>query len=75
MNTLVAGTLILEPQGVEHAAEMFEVLTAPAIYEFENSPPPSLAWLEARFKRLEAPASPDGTQQWLQKRVSACETT
>ena len=65
MNTLNAGQLVLEPQRVEHAAEMFEVLSDPAIYEFENSPPQSLAWLEERFKRLEARASPDGTQQWL----------
>jgi len=65
MNTLAAGMLILEPQAVEHAAEMFQVLSDPAIYEFENSPPQSPAWLEERFKRLESRASPDGMQHWL----------
>lgn len=44
---------------------MFAVLSDPAIYEFENSPPPSLVWLQERFRRLEARHSPDGTQQWL----------
>ena len=65
MNTLAAGMLILEPQAVEHAAEMFQVLSDPAIYEFENSPPQSSAWLEERFKKLESRASPDGMQHWL----------
>jgi ribosomal-protein-alanine N-acetyltransferase len=55
----------LEPQGVEHAAEMFGVLSDVAIYEFENSPPPSEEWLAERFARLERRASPDGGQVWL----------
>jgi ribosomal-protein-alanine N-acetyltransferase len=65
MNSLKAGALVLEPQAAEHAAEMFRVLSDPAIYEFENSPPPSLAWLEERFKRLEVRVSPGGAKQWL----------
>jgi RimJ/RimL family protein N-acetyltransferase len=44
---------------------MFVVLRDPAIYEFENSPPSSLAALQERYAKLEARVSPDGTQQWL----------
>ena len=41
------------------------VLSDPAIYEYENEPPPSLEWLRARFKRLESRRSSDGQEQWL----------
>lgn len=44
---------------------MFVVLGDPAIYEFENEPPRSLAALRQRFAKLESRASPDGTEQWL----------
>ena len=44
---------------------MFQVLSDPAIYEFENAPPESEAWLHARFSRLEARKSADGKQEWL----------
>ncbi len=37
----------------------------PAIYEYENAPPASIEWLRARFTKLEARQSPDGSQQWL----------
>ena len=65
MKTLVAGNLVLEPQVAAHAAAMFEVLSDPAIYEFENAPPESQAWLEQRFTRLESRRSADGREQWL----------
>lgn len=48
-----------------HAAEMFAVLSDPAIYTYENSPPRSLEWLRTRFEKLESRQSPDGTQLWL----------
>jgi len=57
--------LSLEPQTVEHATEMFAVLADPLIYEFENEPPPSQAWLAKRFQMLESRSSPDGLEQWL----------
>jgi len=44
---------------------MFRVLSDPAIYEYENEPPASVEWLQARFKRLESRRSPDGIEQWL----------
>jgi len=60
-----AGSLTLEPQVAAHAAAMFAVLSDPAIYEFENSAPQSLAWLERRFAKLETRASTDGREPWL----------
>ncbi len=44
---------------------MFCVLSDPAIYEFENQPPESEAWLTHRYKLLESRRSPDGAERWL----------
>jgi RimJ/RimL family protein N-acetyltransferase len=65
MRAIDAGALSLEPQMAEHAAEMFAVLSDPAIYEYENQPPASLEWLRTRFGKLESRRSADGTEQWL----------
>lgn len=65
MRALRAGALVLEPQVAAHAAEMFGVLSDPAIYEFENAAPESEQWLARRFARLESRRSPDGAQVWL----------
>lgn len=65
MKSVGAGRVVLEPQTAAHAAEMFAVLSDPAIYELENAPPESVAWLTERFARLESRVSPDGTEQWL----------
>lgn len=65
VRTICAGALRLEPLVAAHAAEMFVVLSDPAIYEFENEPPSSQDALAARYARLEGRSSPDGTQQWL----------
>ena len=65
MRVIKAATLTLEPQTVAHAQEMFVVLSDPAIYEYENKPPPSLEWLRARFSKLESRKSPDGQDLWL----------
>lgn len=65
MRTIQLGVLALEPQTAAHAAEMFEVLGDPAIYEFENAPPASLEWLRTRFEKLESRRSGDGREQWL----------
>jgi ribosomal-protein-alanine N-acetyltransferase len=48
-----------------HAHEMFAVLSDEAIYEFENEPPLSEAWLAERYTQLESRKSSDGTQTWL----------
>jgi RimJ/RimL family protein N-acetyltransferase len=65
LRTLQAPRLVLEPQVAAHADEMFVVLGDPAIYEFENAPPPSAASLRARFTVLEARRSPDGREGWF----------
>lgn len=65
MRNIIANHCILEPQVVAHAEEMFLVLSDTAIYEFENSPPISAAWLSERFGRLESRTSEDGAEQWL----------
>jgi RimJ/RimL family protein N-acetyltransferase len=65
MNVIRAGRLVLEPQVADHAAEMFRVLSDPLIYEFENAPPASEAWLAQRFGKLETRHSADGSEQWL----------
>ena len=65
MRTIDAGTLTLLPQTRDHAEEMFAVLVDPAIYTYENEPPPSLEWLRARFEKLESRQSADGAEQWL----------
>jgi RimJ/RimL family protein N-acetyltransferase len=65
VRTLEGTTVLLEPQCAGHAAEMFALLSDPAIYEYENEPPSSLEWLRERFASLEARRSPDGAQAWL----------
>ena len=65
MRVIETPAFTLEPQTVAHAEEMFRVLSDPAIYEYENAPPPSLEWLRARFERLESRRSRDGREQWL----------
>ncbi|MDH4289088.1 MAG: GNAT family N-acetyltransferase [Aquincola sp.] len=65
MRALRASLCTLEPLVEAHADEMFGVLSDPAIYEFENEPPPSQAWLAQRYARLESRESTDGTQRWL----------
>jgi [ribosomal protein S5]-alanine N-acetyltransferase len=65
MHTIEATRVTLEPQTAEHAEEMFVVLSDPAIYTYENEPPPSVQWLRTRFEKLESRRSGDGTELWL----------
>lgn len=65
MRSLDTPRLRLEPQVAAHAAEMFAVLSDPAIYEFENQPPESAEALQSRYRKLESRASADGSQRWL----------
>ena len=65
MNVLTAEGLTLEPQTAAHAEPMFETLGDPALYEYENEPPPSLEWLRDRYRKLESRHSPDGSELWL----------
>lgn len=65
MGPLNASRCTLEPLTTSHAREMFSLLSDPAIYEFENEPPPSEAWLRDRYAWLEGRSSPDGREVWL----------
>jgi RimJ/RimL family protein N-acetyltransferase len=65
MRTIETGRITLEPQTATHADEMFVVLSDPAIYTYENEPPPSVEWLRNRFAKLESRRSGDGTELWL----------
>ncbi len=65
MRVIATARFTLEPQIAAHAEEMFVVLSDPAIYEYENQPPPSLEWLRTRFTKLETRLSADGREQWL----------
>jgi ribosomal-protein-alanine N-acetyltransferase len=65
MENLATIGLTLEPLVEAHASEMFEILSDPAIYQFENQPPQSKQALAERFLRLQRRHSPDGREQWL----------
>lgn len=65
MRNVAGEGLALEPQTAAHAEPMFVVLNDPAIYAYENEPPPSVEWLRERFARLESRRSADGAEQWL----------
>ncbi len=65
MRALATDRLVLEPQLAAHAREMFAVLGDPALYAYENEPPPSVEWLRTRFAKLESRRSGDGSEQWL----------
>lgn len=57
--------LVLARQTADHAEPMYALLTDPAIYEFENTPPVSVDALRERYRKLESGRSPDGAQLWL----------
>lgn len=61
----MSAVLQLEPLQAEHADAMFEVLSDPAIYEFENAPPASREWLRGRYQRLALGGPADGSERWL----------
>lgn len=51
---------------VHHAEAMFAGLRDETLYQWtDDKPPESLAWLRARYARLEQRRSPDGNEVWL----------
>ena len=49
-----------------HAAELFEVLRDPTLYEFlDEAPPESVEELAKKLARSESRVSPDGKEHWL----------
>ena len=75
LRIVTAGRIRLEPLVLDHALEMFVVLSDPAIYEFENDPPRSLEWLRYRYSLLEKRTSPDGREKWLNWAVRLSNTS
>jgi len=66
MQTIATPELVLEPLGVSHAEEMFELLSDPAIYRYLDYPPlPSVDHLRGVYTQLEARRSPEGDEAWL----------
>jgi RimJ/RimL family protein N-acetyltransferase len=65
MRNIHASRCTLEPLVRAHAREMFPVLSDPAIYEFENAPPPTEEWLAKRYDRLESRGPDTGSEIWL----------
>ena len=65
MKAIETCSLTLEPLVAAHAAEMFVVLSDPAIYEYENAPPQSVAGLREAYAERESRWSPNRREQWL----------
>jgi RimJ/RimL family protein N-acetyltransferase len=56
----------LEPLIAAHADELFIQLSDPQVLTFiDNVPPPTVAELRKRYRRLESRCSPDGSEEWL----------
>lgn len=56
----------MEERRVAHAAELFEVLRDPRLYEFlDERPPGSVQELAEKLARSELRRSPDGKEHWL----------
>ena len=66
MSATPSPRVVLETLVPDHAAQMFPVLTDPAIYHhLDHGPPASVAALHALYTRLQAGRSPDGSEVWL----------
>lgn len=66
MRELFAPALRLVPLSAIHADAMFEVLSDPVLYEYDDfEPPQSAQALRERYALLESRRSPDGAQDWL----------
>jgi len=57
--------LTLEPLRVDHAGEMREVLSDPALYRYTGGKPPSLDELRTRYAMQAVGRSPDARHGWL----------
>jgi ribosomal-protein-alanine N-acetyltransferase len=63
---LAAPPLRLVPLTAAHADAMFDVLSDPVLYEYDDfEPPRSAQALRERYAQLETRLSPDGAQDWL----------
>lgn len=66
MHAIAGEGVTLEPQLASHAAELYAVISDPALYTFiDDKAPASETALRERLARLESRRSPDGTEHWL----------
>jgi RimJ/RimL family protein N-acetyltransferase len=66
VRNFVGADVILEPQTVEHASQLFAILDDPRLYDFLDEPPPaSEEALRDRLAALQSRRSPDGSERWL----------
>jgi ribosomal-protein-alanine N-acetyltransferase len=66
VTSLANDRIRLEPLTAAHAGELFPLLADRQVYRFiPDEPPPSVAALAERYRRLESRRSPDRSQQWL----------
>lgn len=66
MRELEAPPLRLVPLTAAHADAMFDVLSDPVLYAYDDfAPPQSVQALRERYAQLESRRSPDGAQDWL----------
>jgi RimJ/RimL family protein N-acetyltransferase len=65
--TVIESTMLrLEPLAVAHAVEMFEPLSAAAIYDYiPEAPPASVSSLQQRYLQLQRGHSANGRERWL----------
>jgi RimJ/RimL family protein N-acetyltransferase len=69
-----AARVRLDELAAAHAASLFEGLRDARIYAWlDEPPPPSLAWLQARYRRLETRLCADGDERWLNWAVWSCD--
>jgi ribosomal-protein-alanine N-acetyltransferase len=66
LHDIQTARLLLEPLVASHAEAMFSVLSEPSLHiHIDSSPPESVDALRQRYIKLEARASPDRSQLWL----------
>lgn len=62
---LAGARLDLKPLRVEHAVEMFALLSDPGLHVFIGGEPASLPDLRERYRRQVVGGSTDGSQRWI----------
>jgi RimJ/RimL family protein N-acetyltransferase len=62
----VGSRVTLEPLVAAHADDLFVQLSDAEVLKFiDNVPPPTVAGLRERYRKLQSRRSPDGSEEWL----------